>query len=50
MKNKQTELPADKIKTLNPGIRGESIDKLAKIESANNFLAEKEISQQRENL
>jgi len=50
LKKKQIELPTNKIKALNPSIRGESIDKLARTEAANNFLAEKEIGQQRENL
>ncbi|WP_185766568.1 hypothetical protein [Niallia circulans] len=34
---------------LHPTDRGDSVDELARLESANSFIAEKEIGQQREN-
>ncbi|WP_157827721.1 hypothetical protein [Niallia nealsonii] len=50
MKKKKTESLNHETKPLHPGIRGESIDELARTEAANSILAEKEIGQQRENL
>jgi len=50
LKKQQTETSTIKTASLRPGIRGESIDELARTEAANSMLAEKEIGQQRENL
>lgn len=50
LKKKEAGSFDQKTKSLHRGIRGESIDELARTEAANNILAEKEIGQQQENL